>query len=82
MQRVKEFIEKQIIDLEEFNYKIEEEKEFIYVLFSQILGKKKDKELTFKFFDDILFYHSVNYGWKPVEKTINNRYFWIDLLSL
>ena len=82
MQRVKEFIEKQIIDLEEFNYKIEEEKEFIYVLFSQILGKTKEKELTFKFFDDILFYHSVNYGWKPVEKTINNRYFWIDLLSL
>ena len=82
MQRVKEFIDKQIIDLEEFNYKIEEEKEFIYVLFSQILGIKREKELTFNFFDDILFYHSVNYGWKPVEKTINNRYFWIDLLSL
>jgi hypothetical protein len=82
MQRVKEFIDKQIIDLEEFNYKIEEEKDFIYVLFSQILGIKREKELTFKFFDDILFYHSVNYGWKPVEKTINNRYFWIDLLSL
>ena len=81
MQRVKEFIDKQIIDLEEFNYKIEEEKDFIYVLFSQILGIKREKELTFKFFDDILFYHSVNYGWKPVEKTINNRYFWIDLLS-
>ena len=47
MQRVKEFIEKQIIDLEEFDYKIEEEKEFIYVLFSQILGKKREKELTF-----------------------------------
>jgi hypothetical protein len=82
MQRVKEFIDKQIIDLEEFNYKIEEEKDFIYVLFSQILGIKREKELTFKFFDDILFYHSVNYGWKPVEKTINNRYFWIDLLYL
>ena len=81
MQRVKEFIEKQIIDLEEFSYEIEKEKEFIYVLFSQILGKTKEKELTFKFFDDILFYHSINYGWKPVEKTINNRYFWIDLLS-
>ena len=81
MQRVKEFIEKQIIDLEEFTYEIEKEKEFIYVLFSQILGKTKEKELTFKFFDDILFYHSINYGWKPVEKTINNRYFWIDLLS-
>jgi len=80
MQRVKEFIEKQIIDLEEFTYEIEKEKEFIYVLFSQILGKTKEKELTFKFFDDILFYHSINYGWKPVEKTINNRYFWIDLL--
>jgi hypothetical protein len=82
MQRVKEFIDKQIIDLEEFNYKIEEEKDFIYVLFSQILGIKREKELTFKFFDDILFYHSVNYGWKPVEKTINNRYFWIYLLYL
>ncbi|WP_368029872.1 hypothetical protein [Arcobacter sp. s6] len=81
MHRVKDFIEKQIIDLEEFSYKIEEEKEFIYVLFSQILGKKKEKELTFKFFDGILFYHSLNYGWKPVEKVINNRYFWIDLLS-
>ena len=81
MKRVKEFIEKQIIDLEEFSYEIEKEKEFIYVLFSQILGKTKEKELTFKFFDDILFYHSVNYGWKPIEKTINNRYFWIDLLS-
>ena len=33
MQRVKEFIEKQIIDLEEFDYKIEQENEFIYVLF-------------------------------------------------
>ena len=81
MHRVKDFIEKQIIDLEECNYKIEQEKEFIYVLFSEILGKNKEKELTFKFFDDILFYHSLNYGWKPVEKTINNRYFWIDLLS-
>ena len=81
MQRVKEFIEIQTIDLEDFEYKIEQEKEFIYVIFSSILGKKIEKELTFKFFDNILFYHSLNYGWKPVEKTINNRYFWIDLLS-
>jgi hypothetical protein len=81
MQRVKKFIDNQIIDLEETNYKLEEEKEFIYVLFSQILGKVIGKEMTFKFFDDILFYHSLTYGWKPVEKTSNNRYFWIDLLS-
>lgn len=81
MQRVKEFIEIQTIDLEDFEYKIEQEKEFIYVIFSSILGKKIEKELTFKFFDNILFYHSLNYGWKPVEKTTNNRYFWIDILS-
>ena len=48
MHRVKDFIEKQIIDLEEFSYKIEEEKEFIYVLFSQILGKNKYYEQSTK----------------------------------
>lgn len=81
MQRVKDFLEIQTIDLEEFNYKIEEEKEFIYVIFSLILGKKVDKEFTFKYINNILFYHSINYGWKPIEKVSNNRYFWIDLLS-
>lgn len=81
MQNLKSFIEAQIIDLEEFKYSIEKEKEFIYVVFSQILGKTVQKELTFKFFENTLFYHSTNYGWKPIEKTINNRYFWIDLLT-
>ncbi|MBP7741764.1 MAG: hypothetical protein KA073_00145 [Aliarcobacter sp.] len=81
MQRIKDFLEIQTIDLEEFNYKIEKEKEFIYVIFSLILGKEVDKEFTFKLIDNILFYHSINYGWKPIEKASNNRYFWIDLLT-
>lgn len=80
-KRVKDFIDIQIENLEEFNYKIQTDDKHIYAIFSMILGKKVDKEITFKLLDEVLFLHSTTYGWKPVEKGIANKYFWIEILT-
>jgi hypothetical protein len=80
-QKVKNFIDTQIENLEEFDYEIQIDENHVYAIFSTILEKKADKEITFKLLDEILFIHSTTYGWKPVEKGIANKYFWIEMLT-
>ncbi|MDD4329044.1 MAG: hypothetical protein PHD79_03755 [Aliarcobacter sp.] len=80
-ERIKDFIDKQLENLEDSIYKIEEDKNHIYVIFSEILNENTNKEITFKILDEVLYMHSISYGWKPVEKGVANKYFWIELLK-
>ena len=80
-ERIKDFIDKQLGNLENSIYKIEEDKNHLYVIFSEILNENRNKEITFKLLDEVLYMHSVTYGWKPVEKGVANKYFWIELLK-
>ncbi len=80
-ERLKNFVENQIDNFGNFKYKIEEEGEYFYLIFSEILGKDIKKEITFRFIDDTLYLHSISYGWKAVEKGANNKYFWIEILE-
>ncbi len=79
--RIKDFLDKQLENLDNFNYKIDEDENHVYAIFSEILGKYTNKELTFKLLDDVLYLHSITYGWKPVEKGVANKYFWLEILS-
>ena len=47
----------------------------------EILNENRNKEITFKLLDEVLYMHSISYGWKPVEKGVANKYFWIELLK-
>ena len=80
-ERIKDFIDKQLENLENSIYKIEEDKNHLYVIFSEILNENRNKEITFKLLDEVLYMHSITYGWKPVEKGVANKYFWIELLK-
>ena len=80
-ERIKDFIDKQFENLEDVSYKIEEDINHIYAIFEEILSEKTNKEITFKLLDEVLYMHSVTYGWKPVEKGVANKYFWIELLK-
>lgn len=79
--RVENFLEIQLENLDNFTYKIEKDDNHIYVIFSEILGIYSNKELTFKLIDDILYLHTISFGWKPVEKGAANKYFWLDILN-
>lgn len=80
-ERIKDFIDKQFENLDDFSYKIEIDENHIYAIFSEILSENTTKEITFKLLDEVLYMHSVTYGWKPVEKGVANKYFWIELLK-
>lgn len=80
-ERIIDFIDKQFENLDNFNYKIEVDKNHVYAIFTEILSEKTDKEMTFKLLDDNLYLHSTTYGWKPVEKGSANKYFWLELLE-
>ena len=80
-ERIKDFIDKQLENLENSIYKIEEDKNHLYVIFSEILNENRNKEITFKLLDEVLYMHSISYGWKPVEKGVANKYFWVELLK-
>ena len=67
--------------MDNINYKVDEDENHVYAIFSEILGKYTNKELTFKLLDDVLYLHSTTYGWKPVEKGVGNKYFWLELLQ-
>ncbi len=82
IQRVKDFLEKQFLDLEDSSYEIEDDENHIYVIFSTILDKKAKKEMTFKILNDVLYLHTITYGWKAVEKDSSNKYFWLELLNI
>ena len=79
--RIKDFIDKQFENLDDFSYKIEFDENHIYAIFSEILSENTNKEITFKLLDEVLYMHSISYGWKPVEKGVANKYFWIELLK-
>jgi hypothetical protein len=79
--RIIDFLDKQLENLDNFNYKIDEDENHVYAIFSEILGKYTNKELTFKLLDDVLYLHSITYGWKPVEKGVANKYFWLEILN-
>jgi hypothetical protein len=80
-ERIKDFIDKQLENLDDFSYKIESDENHIYAIFTEVLSEKVNLELTFKLLDDVLYLHSITYGWKPVEKGVANKYFWIELLK-
>jgi hypothetical protein len=80
--RIKDFIDKQFENLDDFSYKIESDENHIYAIFSEILSENTNKEITFKLLDEVLYLHSTTYGWKPVEKGVGNKYFWLELLAL
>lgn len=80
-ERIKDFIDKQLENLEDTVYKIEEDKNHIYAVFTEILSENTNIEITFKLLDEVLYMHSITYGWKPVEKGVVNKYFWIELLK-
>jgi hypothetical protein len=81
-ERIKDFIDKQFENLDDFSYKIESDENHIYAIFSEILSENTNKEITFKLLDEVLYLHSTTYGWKPVEKGVGNKYFWLELLAL
>ena len=80
-ERIKDFINKQLENLDDFSYKIEDDENHVYAIFEEILSEITNKEITFKLLDEVLYMHSVTYGWKPVEKGVANKYFWIELLK-
>lgn len=80
-ERIKDFIDKQLENLDDFSYKVESDENHIYAIFTEVLSQKVNLELTFKLLDDVLYLHSITYGWKPVEKGVANKYFWIELLK-
>lgn len=79
--RVENFLETQLENLDKFTYKIEKDENHTYAIFSEVLGIYSNKELTFKVLDDILYLHTLSFGWKPVEKGAANKYFWLDILN-
>ncbi|MDD2886369.1 MAG: hypothetical protein PHY66_01105 [Aliarcobacter sp.] len=80
-ERIKDFIDKQLENLDDFSYKVESDENHMYAIFTEVLSQKVNLELTFKLLDDVLYLHSITYGWKPVEKSVANKYFWIELLK-
>jgi len=80
-EKIEEILKKQFEDLQDFSYSIDIEDDFIYIEFTQILGKDCIKEMIFRMIDKKLQYHSLSYGWKILDKDTNIKYFWIDLLN-
>lgn len=79
-EKVKFFLDKQLNEFDNITYSLDEDDEYLYVNFSQVLGEECDKELIFKLIDDVLYFHS-SLGWKAIEKGTLNKYFWIDLVK-
>jgi len=80
-EKIEDFIKNQFEDLEDFSYELDIEDNYVYINFSEILGKDLKKEMAFKIIDEKLQYHSISYGWKVLDRGTNIKYFWIDLLS-
>jgi hypothetical protein len=78
---VKSFLDTQLSDFTNFRYEFEEDGEFLYVNFSEVLGEEVEKETSFKIIADVLYYHSTTFGWKAVTKASNNKFFWIDIVQ-
>ena len=80
-EKVKDFLDKQLVDFTNFRYEFEVDGEYLYVHFNEVLGEQTEVETTFKIIKDILYFHSTSFGWKPVEKGSQNKFFWIELVK-
>ena len=80
-KRVKDFLQESFLDLGDFTYTFEEDNKELIVIFTEIFTKPFDKELLFKEIEGVLYFHSISYGHKNIEKGQNIKYFWIELLS-
>jgi len=79
-EQVQDFLDKQLVDFTNFRYEFEEDGEYLYVHFQEVLGEQVEVETTFKIIKDTLYFHSTSFGWKPVAKGSANKFFWIDLV--
>jgi len=80
-EKIEEFIKRQFEELDEFKYTYDVEDSFAYLEFTEIFSKACQKEMTFRMIDNKLQYHSLEYGWKVLDRGSNIKYFWIDLLN-
>lgn len=80
MKEIKEFLDKEFSDFDNFKYHFEEDGEEIYVIFTLIFGEDCNKEISFKTINDILYIHSTSFGWKAILKPTMNKFLWIELL--
>jgi len=80
-EKIEEFIKIQFEELDEFKFTSDIEDSFAFIEFREIFSKPCQKEMTFRIIDDKLQYHSLDYGWKVLNRGSNIKYFWIDLLK-
>lgn len=79
-QKVKDFLDKELVDFTNFRYDYEiDEEGYLYVHFLEVFGEESQKEITFKIIKDNLYLHSTSFGWKAVEKGSANKFLWIEL---
>ena len=81
MKEIKEFLDKELSDFDNFKYSLEKDGEYIYAVFSMVFGEESQKEVSFKYIGDVLYLHSTSFGWKTVLKPNMNKFFWIELLN-
>ncbi|GGD41085.1 hypothetical protein GCM10012288_13940 [Malaciobacter pacificus] len=81
MKEIKEFLDKELSDFDNFKFHLEEDGEYIYAIFTLIFGEVSNKELSFKKINDIFYLHSTSFGWKAVLKSNMNKFLWIELLK-
>lgn len=83
MEKIKKFLEIELIDFDNFIYEIEKADELTYVIFTSIFGEDVNKELTFKLLGENrdIYLHSSTFGWKAIQKGNLNKFFWIELLN-
>ena len=79
-EQVQDFLDKQLVDFTNFRYEFEEDGEYLYVHFQEVLGEQVELETTFKIIKDVLYFHSTSFGWKAVTKGSSNKFFWIELV--
>lgn len=80
-EKVTEFLKNELVDFTNFRYEIEEEDEYLYVIFKEIFGEECEIETSFKMINDILYFHSTSFGWKAIQKGSMNKFLWIELLK-
>lgn len=81
MNKIKEFLDKELSDFDNFKYSLEEDGGYVYVIFSTVFGEESQKEISFKYIDNVLYLHSTSFGWKAVLRPGLNKFFWIELLN-
>ncbi|MGM0519467.1 MAG: hypothetical protein ACQERD_07470 [Campylobacterota bacterium] len=81
-KRVKDFLDKQLVDFTNFRYEMQEDNDgYLYVVFDEVFGEDSKKEIIFRIIKESLYIHSTSFGWKDIEKSTGNKFFWIELLN-